>query len=449
MSSDSFKAFTIVSLFLFLVFGFFVYPCSGQETFQRIEIPSSFNPVGSGARALGMGGAFIAVADDATAASWNPGGLIQLEKPEISIVYDSFHRIEDLDFGANPEGRGDQTISKGAINYASAAYPFTLLGRNMIVSLTYQRLYDFTRQWDFRLNSNIDGMIRTDNYHYKQEGDLSAIGLAYSIQVTPRFSFGLTLNLWDDDLSPNEWEQKLIQTGSGIDHGNALFTSQSLTMDKYSFSGVNANFGLLWNMFPKLTIGAVLKTPFEADLKHEHSFYGNLRYPNLPKFGSDFENSWELKEQLKMPVSVGFGFAYQLKRNFIVSMDVYRTEWDDFILTDSNGQDISPVSGSPLAESDIDPTHQVRIGMEYLFITSEHIIPLCAGAFYDPAPAPGNPDDIFGFSLGSGIGWRKFHFDMAYQFRFGKNISEHIMKDRSFGETTEQHTVHSSLIFHF
>ena len=44
----------------------------------RVEIPSSPNPVGSGARALGMGGAFIAIADDATAASWNPGGLIQL-----------------------------------------------------------------------------------------------------------------------------------------------------------------------------------------------------------------------------------------------------------------------------------------------------------------------------------------------------------------------------------
>jgi hypothetical protein len=41
------------------------------------------NPVGSGARALDMVGAFIAGADDATAGSWNPGGLIQLEPPKI------------------------------------------------------------------------------------------------------------------------------------------------------------------------------------------------------------------------------------------------------------------------------------------------------------------------------------------------------------------------------
>jgi hypothetical protein len=36
---------------------------------------------GAGARAMGMGGAFIAIADDATAASWNPSGLAVLERP--------------------------------------------------------------------------------------------------------------------------------------------------------------------------------------------------------------------------------------------------------------------------------------------------------------------------------------------------------------------------------
>src|SRR5690349_5208750 len=41
---------------------------------------------GSGARALGMGGAFIARPDDATAATWNPAGLSYLRTPEISAA---------------------------------------------------------------------------------------------------------------------------------------------------------------------------------------------------------------------------------------------------------------------------------------------------------------------------------------------------------------------------
>ena len=38
-----------------------------------------------GARSLGFGGAFVALADDATAAYANPAGLNQLTRPEISL----------------------------------------------------------------------------------------------------------------------------------------------------------------------------------------------------------------------------------------------------------------------------------------------------------------------------------------------------------------------------
>ena len=41
--------------------------------------------VSPGARSLGLGGAFVAVADDATAAWSNPSGLMQLARPEISL----------------------------------------------------------------------------------------------------------------------------------------------------------------------------------------------------------------------------------------------------------------------------------------------------------------------------------------------------------------------------
>ena len=86
---------------------------------QVVEIPSSPNPVGSGARALGMGGAFIAVADDATAATWNPGGLIQLETPEISGVFSGTLRTEDKSFADNPEASGSDRIDDYNINYLS------------------------------------------------------------------------------------------------------------------------------------------------------------------------------------------------------------------------------------------------------------------------------------------------------------------------------------------
>ncbi len=51
---------------------------------------ASFLKIEIGARAAAMGGAFTALADDATALYWNPAGLAQLKKAEFSATYNSW-----------------------------------------------------------------------------------------------------------------------------------------------------------------------------------------------------------------------------------------------------------------------------------------------------------------------------------------------------------------------
>ena len=46
-----------------------------------------FLALGTGARALGLGGAFVAVADDSTASYWNSAGLCQLEGSELMLMH--------------------------------------------------------------------------------------------------------------------------------------------------------------------------------------------------------------------------------------------------------------------------------------------------------------------------------------------------------------------------
>lgn len=88
-----------ISLALLIVMGSFLISTSSIYASDA----GAFLRIGAGARALGMGGAFTAVADDATAAYWNPAGLTQIEKQEISSMYTN-------QFGLN--------ISYSFLNYA-------------------------------------------------------------------------------------------------------------------------------------------------------------------------------------------------------------------------------------------------------------------------------------------------------------------------------------------
>jgi len=57
------------------------FPCWSQDS-SGITNTVFTNP---GARSIGLGGAFAAIADDATAAFANPAGLVQILRPEISV----------------------------------------------------------------------------------------------------------------------------------------------------------------------------------------------------------------------------------------------------------------------------------------------------------------------------------------------------------------------------
>jgi len=395
---------------------------------ETIEIQSSWNPVGSGARALGMGGAFIAVADDATAASWNPGGLIQLEKPEISIVGSYSHRREDNTFRTNPEASGTQTDSFSDLNYLSLVYPFSIFNRNMVLALTYQNLFDFNREAKFTLSQISEVSSATvsldRNIDICHEGNLSAIGFSYSISLTPKLSFGFTLNFWEDWLGNHGWDETTRERSNGVLEFDGFvpqtnFRTKLEEKKEFSFSGFNANLGFLWRITDNLTMGGVLKTPFTADLdiKTKSKILVQLgdQPAEKPKRSKTKEDT-----DLDMPLSYGIGFSYRFSDAFTVDADVYRTEWDDFRLKRASGN-ISPITGLPEGKSDIDPTTQVRLGFEYLFIKPPYVIPLRGGVFYDPAPAKGSPDDFYGVSLGSGIAWK--HITDISRGRFQGNQS--------------------------
>ncbi len=266
-------------------------------------VQSSPLPSGSGARALGIAGAFTAVADDATAASWNPAGLTQLERPEVSIVYRFSHERDSRGSRDSTYLVGDDDIDANNINYLSAVIPLRLMDRNVVFSLNYQEVFDFSQNFHARQNESgtetststvtdpdfIDvpfdhstiydsgpnhewsitptslrmkrnNCVQTETLTYnsladidfEQEGSVQAITPAVGFDVTSKLSFGGALNVYQEGLmnTPNI-RSKTRATYSGT--LNRVITTSSGSIDYESTAhllypkfGIDDDYSTAW-----------------------------------------------------------------------------------------------------------------------------------------------------------------------------------------------------------
>lgn len=98
----------IFTLYLVLLFA---------STSEATKYAGEFLSLGVGGRALGMGSAYVALANDATAGYWNPAGLAQLTKRELILMHtEQFGDIANYDYGTYAQPYGENgTLSLSLI----------------------------------------------------------------------------------------------------------------------------------------------------------------------------------------------------------------------------------------------------------------------------------------------------------------------------------------------
>ncbi len=444
------------------------------------QITSSPNVVGSGARALGMGGAFIAVADDATSASWNPGGLTQLERPEFSAVYNFSWYTEDFTSSTHPELGGAYDVDFDQINYLSFVYPIpkTIGGRNLVLSMNYQRKFDFDRNLRLKYNdwlgivSNGQAIpvIRNSAIEYSQRGSLGTLSPAFGFEVTDRLSLGLVWNIWDSSVVPdNEWKERQTQLSHISIGGRYLgFTKSTTTYDYDDIKGSNYSLGALYRVSERWNVGLVYHTKFNASMNFTQT---NSVWPFL---GTRSSRSLEYQ----FPSALGLGLSYRFPNDKLtLSLDLTRREWDQFIIFDpenpmASQQKRSAVTQLPKKNSPHDPTYTVRFGAEYVFVNAskpkqDYLPSLRAGIFYDPEPSggrstlgvglkrkgDGSVEDFYGFTLGAGVLIKNVvNLDAAYVYRWGDNARKDTFGQFNITRTdasVDQHTFYVSTVVYF
>ena len=342
-----------------------------------------FNTLGGGARARGMGGAFMGVADDASAMFWNPAGISQIKKTEFAFefknTFDKWTLTEN-----RQESKFDHSYS--SLNFVSFAYPFKFSEKNSVFGVAYQKLADL-----YLLEEN-------QFYRYESRGSLDAITTALGINLSSQISLGLSVNL----------------ILNGIDQTMLDKTHSSWEENHTSFSGLNFNLGTIYHYKDRLNLGFVLRTPF--DLTQREKITGAYAI-SLP----------EGKGRISMPLIFGIGSSYKATEKLTLALDFESKRY-------STSDQIKPSwlyhQNLSLADQ-ADTTYslgwkdcnQFRLGAEYLFSTSLGIIPLRAGYRNEPrvySDAKGH--QIVGnvFCLGSGLVLDKISFDLAYEATLAK-----------------------------
>src|SRR5450432_760550 len=190
-----------------LTAGLLAAPAARAQAIQNVVLRNSFNPLGAGARGLGMGGAFTAVADDGTAASFNPAGLTQLRRTELALV--GFTDLLESDVTV-PKASGPVTTDTSARHqrpdFAGLALPFEVGGHSLTIQISYQRAVDLfghgvATVQDTVALSALDPTLKGNgdiiaDLAPDQSGAFHTLSMVGGYQLTPRLSIGTSINYW-------------------------------------------------------------------------------------------------------------------------------------------------------------------------------------------------------------------------------------------------------------
>jgi len=349
----------------------------GQD---ELDLQARANVVqGSGARALGMGGAFLARADDATAASWNPAGLSYLRLPEVSFVY-SGGRFDSLE--ATSASRKEDKRHGRTPDFFAAAYPFEL-GRVIgSAQVSFQRIISFQGDrtiTETRLDTATGQEVSNPPSIVTSAGGYDFVTFGTGVAVGGSLRVGATVNRWF-----NGYHQTLDRDTNRL--GSEGHTTQEFD---YDFSAWNFNLGLIWSPHPNLNLGVVYKSAFTADVQLNKS-RTDLTVPPSSNQASSMDPGMS-PITLDFPGAVGLGGSWRPRSGLTVSVDYTRTAWSkgeihNFFTLPARGTSTTyPSLPYPqlVDTPEQEDTEQLRAGLEYVLIGGRLKVPIRIGYFND------------------------------------------------------------------
>jgi len=394
---------------------------------------------GVGSKALNMGGAFRGLADDWSAAFWNPAGLAYLPNSEFSM------NLYTLNF--RPEYTPNINLGESGYGYSvgypeetyypedrafflpsfSGFYKFTQI-EGFTGGVAFYVPYKLESQWDlYEPPSGFDNDVPYPEFDHKtdiliwdlhptvaksfMEGKLS-LGLGLSIQ---RADFGLRRTVLVPSIYPRPYD----------------FFPVDAYMETDGW-GMGFNAGILYKASPKLQFGFSYQSPVDIDLS------GNIElemyFPDIPtsesqiRGGTGYYRDGDFETTLPLPGEIGAGVMYKPMEKLTLTCDISSANWSrleyldtkDMILTPGEQDTVYLEVREIKIPFNWDNITRFSLGGEY--ILTERLF-VRGGYFFEKSPIPNStftlliPDvgDKHSFNLGLSYQIDSFEFGYDYQ----------------------------------
>ena len=227
---------------------------------------AAFLEIGPGARSLGMGSAYVSVANDASSLYWNPAGIVNVSRPEVQSFYTPW--LVETQYYYNTA-----VVPLGP--YGNLGFSFTAITMDEMIVRTVQD-------------------PEPSDYGQKFDAGNISMGIAYAKKLTDRFSFGFQTKFIQESI----WQMNA--QGFAVDIGTLFITKRDLRI------GMSvSNFGGKLGMEGNNTL---------VDIDVDENIYGN----NDRIDGNLGTAKWPLPLMFRFGISREFTLASNMKCLFAV-----------------------------------------------------------------------------------------------------------------------------------
>lgn len=336
----------------------------------------SLNSIGP--KALGMGGAFIGLANDPSAIYWNPAGLTgQSNGVHVSVAdiipfgnykYDAAGVDADIvkNNYVSPDVFANYTVDKMAF------------GLGIYVPAGLGAEYDGK---DLQAFTAIPGLYAGDpDIEWMSKIAVISISPAFSYQITNKLSLGIAGNVYYGMFDMKRF-------GANIPDGTGGYTSYQYDESSTGL-GYGATIGTIYKFSDKVNLGFTYRSPVTVDMS------GSAENGAMPMIAGSMglvaEGESDFDREVTWPTWIAGGVAYTPTDKLTLTFDLQWSDWKalDKLVTEFDDPVWATILGSSGDDEFIlnwESKTQIRLGMEYKV---KPCLALRTGLYYDPAPAP-------------------------------------------------------------